>query len=747
MIKRYDSGVVIRGGRPLLVDEAPADKVAARERTLAYRILSAHNRSLNPAKMRIGFDALVSHDITYVGIIQTARASGLKEFPIPYALTNCHNSLCAVGGTINEDDHFFGLSAAKKYGGIFVPPNVAVIHQYAREVLAGCGKMILGSDSHTRYGCYGAMGVGEGGGELVKQLLGNTYDIEAPEVVLVWLEGKVPHGIGPHDVALALIRETFPDGFVKNKVLEFAGPGLKNLSMDFRIGVDVMTTETSCLTSIWETDDKVREYYENVGRPGEFKTLSLEEGAYYDAMVEVNLSEMQSMIALPFHPSKAYTIHEVQKDPEQIFAEIEEACNQELGGRVKMDLRRNINGKGQVTVEQGIIVGCAGGLYENIAEAADILRGRSVGSGYFSLSVYPASAPIALAMAKDGLTADLMEAGALVKSAFCGPCFGAGDTPAHNTLSIRHATRNFANREGSKPSGGQIAAVALMDARSIAATALNGGVLTAATDIDYAVTPRTYRYDPAIYEKRVYNGYGKADPAAELRMGPNIADWPKMPRMEDDLLLRLCAVIRDEVTTTDELIPSGETSSYRSNPIKLSEFALSRRVPEYVGRAKAVRALDEARREGQAPQEVLEILRQVGGDAEKTSVGSCVFAKKPGDGSAREQAASCQKVLGGWANICYEYATKRYRSNCINWGLVPFTVDRSEPFEYESGDWIYVPGVRQGLLEGRETFPAKVITKDGVKDITLTCRDLTPEERLILTEGCLMNYYAAGYGK
>jgi len=747
MIKRYDSGVVIRGGRPLLVDEAPADKVAARERTLAYRILSAHNRSLNPAKMRIGFDALVSHDITYVGIIQTARASGLKEFPIPYALTNCHNSLCAVGGTINEDDHFFGLSAAKKYGGIFVPPNVAVIHQYAREVLAGCGKMILGSDSHTRYGCYGAMGVGEGGGELVKQLLGNTYDIEAPEVVLVWLEGKVPHGIGPHDVALALIRETFPDGFVKNKVLEFAGPGLKNLSMDFRIGVDVMTTETSCLTSIWETDDKVREYYENVGRPGEFKTLSLEEGAYYDAMVEVNLSEMQSMIALPFHPSKAYTIHEVQKDPERIFAEIEEACNQELGGRVKMDLRRNINGKGQVTVEQGIIVGCAGGLYENIAEAADILRGRSVGSGYFSLSVYPASAPIALAMAKDGLTADLMEAGALVKSAFCGPCFGAGDTPAHNTLSIRHATRNFANREGSKPSGGQIAAVALMDARSIAATALNGGVLTAATDIDYAVTPRTYRYDPAIYEKRVYNGYGKADPAAELRMGPNIADWPKMPRMEDDLLLRLCAVIRDEVTTTDELIPSGETSSYRSNPIKLSEFALSRRVPEYVGRAKAVRALDEARREGQAPQEVLEILRQVGGDAEKTSVGSCVFAKKPGDGSAREQAASCQKVLGGWANICYEYATKRYRSNCINWGLVPFTVDRSEPFEYESGDWIYVPGVRQGLLEGRETFPAKVITKDGVKDITLTCRDLTPEERLILTEGCLMNYYAAGYGK
>ena len=747
MIERLEKGVVIKGGRPVPTEHAPEDKIAARGKTIAYKIMRAHDISQNPAKMRLRFDALVSHDITYVGIIQTARASGMKEFPIPYALTNCHNSLCAVGGTINEDDHFFGLSAAKKYGGIFVPPNLAVIHQYAREALCGCGKMILGSDSHTRYGCYGTMGIGEGGGELAKQLLGNTYDIDAPEVVLVWLEGAVPHGIGPHDVALALIGVTFPDGFVKNKVLEFAGPGLSGLSMDFRIGVDVMTTETSCLSSIWVTDDKVEEYYGDVGRPAAFKRLEIEEGAYYDAMVTVRLDEMESMIALPFHPSKVYTIHELQKDPARIFAEIEAACNEELGGRVKMDLRRNINEKGQVVVEQGVIVGCAGGMYENIAEAADILRGKSVGNGYFSLSVYPASAPIALAMAKDGLAADLMEAGALVKSAFCGPCFGAGDTPAHNTLSIRHATRNFANREGSKPAAGQIAAVALMDARSIAATALSGGVLTAATDIEYTVTPRKYRFTPSIYEKRVYNGFGKADPGAQLRMGPNIADWPMMPKMEDDLLVRLCAVIRDEVTTTDELIPSGETSSYRSNPIALSEYALSRRVPEYVGRAKAVRALDEARREGNTPQEVLDVLAQVGGDASRTSVGSCIFARKPGDGSAREQAASCQKVLGGWANFCYEYATKRYRSNCINWGLVPFTIDREEAFDYESGDWIYIPGVRKALLDGAETFAAKVITSSGVRDITLYCKGLSPDERLILTEGCLMNYYAAGYGK
>lgn len=749
MTELYKNGVYLVSGKPVAAENAqyvnPPDE--AREKTMAYQILRKHDKGTDPNKLRIKFDALVSHDITYVGIIQTARASGMTRFPIPYAMTNCHNSLCAVGGTINEDDHAFGLSAAKKYGGIYVPANQAVIHQYAREALTGCGKMILGSDSHTRYGCYGTLGVGEGGGELAKQLLENTYDVDAPEVVLVWLEGAAPHGIGPHDVAIALVGATFGSGFVKNKIMEFAGPGLEALSMDFRIGVDVMTTETSCLSSIWETDEKVRDYYKNVGRPGDYNKIKPEDGAYYDSMVKVNLSEMESMIALPFHPSKAYTVHALQKEPERIFKEIEDACNEELGGRVTMDLRRSINEKGQVVCEQGVIVGCSGGMYENISEAADILNGNSVGSGYFSLSVYPSSAPIGLAMTKDGISASLMESGALIKSAFCGPCFGAGDTPAHNTLSIRHATRNFANREGSKPANGQIAAVALMDARSIAATAANGGVLTAATDIAYTVTPRDYQYDGGIYEKRVYNGFGRPDPSVELRFGPNIADWPKMFRMDDDLLVRLCAVIRDEVTTTDELIPSGETSSYRSNPIALSEFTLSRRVPEYVGRSKYVRELEKQRREGVMPTELEEILKKVGGDISKTTVGSCVFAKKPGDGSAREQAASCQKVLGGFANICYEYATKRYRSNCINWGIVPFTIDISEPFDYADGDWIFVSGLRAAILNGVETIPAKVIAKDGVKDLTLYCKGLSADEKLILTEGCLMNYYAAGYGK
>ncbi|WP_073077615.1 hydratase [Sporobacter termitidis] len=749
MTELHKNGVYLVNGKPVPAAEAKgaAAPDEARERTMAYQILRKHDKSADPRKLRVKFDALVSHDITYVGIIQTARASGMTKFPIPYALTNCHNSLCAVGGTINEDDHAFGLSAAKKYGGIFVPANQAVIHQYAREALCGCGKMILGSDSHTRYGCYGAMGVGEGGGELAKQLLENTYDVDAPEVVLVWVEGTVPHGVGPHDVAIALVSATFQSGFVKNKIMEFAGPGIEALSMDFRIGVDVMTTETSCLSSIWITDDKVAAYYKNVGRPEAYAKMTPADGAYYDSMVSVNLSEMESMIALPFHPSKAYTIHELQKDPGRIFTEIEAECNKELGGHVALDLRRSINDKGQVAVEQGVIVGCSGGMYENISEAADILAGKSVGDGYFSLSVYPSSTPVGLAMTKDGISAALMETGTLIKPAFCGPCFGAGDTPAHNTLSIRHATRNFANREGSKPSGGQIAAVALMDARSIAATAANGGILTAATDIDYTVTPREYKYDPAIYEKRVYNGFGRPDPSVELRFGPNIADWPKMYRMDDDLLVRLCAVIRDEVTTTDELIPSGETSSYRSNPIALSEFTLSRRVPEYVGRSKAVRELEAARRNGGAPADVAEVLKKVGGDVKKTTVGSCVFAKKPGDGSAREQAASCQKVLGGWANICFEYATKRYRSNCLNWGIVPFTIDKSEPFAYTDGDWVYVPGIRQAILNGVETIPGKAVTKDGVKDITLYCKGLSPDEKLILTEGCLMNYYAAGYGK
>ena len=772
MIELFNSGVVVVSGKPEPVGDGGADVGAGRERTMAYGILRAHDAGADASKMRLKFDALISHDITYVGIIQTARASGLTEFPIPYAMTNCHNSLCAVGGTINEDDHAFGLSAAKKYGGIYVPANQAVIHQYAREKLAGCGKMILGSDSHTRYGCYGALGIGEGGGELVKQLLKNTYDIDPPQVTLVWLEGAPPRGIGPHDVALALVGATFPGGSVKNRILEFAGPGIAALSMDFRIGIDVMTTETSCLTSIWETDDAVREFYINVDRPDEYRRLSIVDGAYYDSMVKINLSEMEAMIALPFHPSKAYTIHELQREPERILRAAQDECNKELGVGASLDLLRCINARGEVTCEQGIIVGCSGGMYENISEAADILRGASIGDGYFDLSVYPSSTPITLAITRDGIAETLIESGALIKPAFCGPCFGAGDTPAHNTLSIRHATRNFANREGSKPSDGQISSVALMDARSIAATAANSGVLTAATDISYDITPRSYRYDGAVYDKRCYDGFGKPNPSVDLRLGPNIADWPRFARLEDDMLIQLCAVIRDEVTTTDELIPSGETSSYRSNPIALSEFTLSRRAPDYVAASKAVRALEETRRlsstattsrrhcglDPQSPEvyattgergtgDIASILSQVGGDATRTSIGSAIFAKKPGDGSAREQAASCQKVLGGLANICYEYATKRYRSNCINWGIVPFTIPGDEPFDYSVGDWLYVPGIREAILSGTETIPAKVITPSGIHDITLKCGSLTPDERTILAEGCLMNYYAAGHGR
>ena len=744
MIEITNSGVTINNGVPIPC-ETP-DLTQFREKTMSYKILRTHEHSGSADKIRLMFDSLISHDITYVGIIQTARASGMTEFPIPYALTNCHNSLCAVGGTINEDDHAFGLSAAKKYGGIFVPANQAVIHQYAREALAGCGKMILGSDSHTRYGCYGTLGFGEGGGELAKQLLKNTYDIDPPEVVLVWLEGDVPHGIGPHDAALTLVRATFPGGYVKNKILEFAGPGIKNLSMDFRIGVDVMTTETSCLSSIWETDDVVRLWYDNIGRSKDFSKLAVEAGAYYDSMIRLDLSALDSMIALPFHPSKAVTIHELQRSPEKIMRDAQDECNRELSGTAQLDLLRCINEHGEVVCEQGVIVGCAGGMYENISIAADILNGTSIGNGYFDLSVYPSSAPISLAITRDTIAETLLEAGTLIKPAFCGPCFGAGDTPAHNTLSIRHATRNFANREGSKPSGGQIAAVALMDARSIAATAINGGVLTAATDIDYKTTPREYKYDGSIYEKRCYNGFGNPNPSLELRLGPNIADWPHFAKLENNMLIKLCAVIRDDVTTTDELIPSGETSSYRSNPIMLSEFTLSRRVPEYVAASKVVRALEEERSIGGAPDEIVNILNKVGGSINSTSVGSCIFANKPGDGSAREQAASCQKVLGGLANISYEYATKRYRSNCINWGIVPFTISKAEPFDYSPGDWLFIPDATGAILSGIDVFPAKVITADGIHDITLECGGLSTDERIILTEGCLMNYYSAGYG-
>ena len=719
MIQYSDTPVIISGGRPV---ESPVIPREAREKTMAYSILRAHDAGGD--RMRIRFDAMVSHDITYVGVIQTARASGMKEFPIPYALTNCHNSLCAVGGTINEDDHAFGLSAAMKYGGIYVPANLAVIHQYARERLTACGRMILGSDSHTRYGCFGTMGVGEGGGELAKQLLRNTWDIEPPQVVLVWVEGRPRRGVGPHDVAIALVAETFPEGRVKNKVLEFAGPGLQHLSMDYRAGIDVMTTETSCLSSIWETDETVRAYYEMIGRPEDYAQLRIRDGAAYDGMVTVKLDEVECMAALPFHPSKAVTIHELQKNPELLA-----------------DLTR-----GTGRPEQGVIVGCAGGMYENIVEAAAILEGGSVGNGYFDLSVYPSSAPVATAIAADGTAAKLMRHGAVVKPAFCGPCFGAGDCPANATLSLRHATRNFPNREGSKPGSGQSAFVALLDARSIAATARNGGVLTAATDVDYEVPEFRYTYDDSAYRTRVYEGYGHPKPDTELRFGPNITDWPKMPALEEDLLVRLCAVIHDEVTTTDELIPSGETSSYRSNPVGLAEFTLSRREPEYVARAKAVRAIEESRREGTLTPDAAQALALVGGDAARTSIGSCIFARKPGDGSAREQAASCQKVLGGFANICFEFATKRYRSNCINWGIVPFTIPADNGFDADVGDWVYVPGVREAILSGREQIPAKLLRNGEMVDITLSCGDLSEEERQILTDGCLMNYYARRNG-
>lgn len=748
MVTQYKSGHYYLGGELVPAGNAAGAMAPdeAREKTIAYSILRAHNKGSDAKKMRIKFDALISHDITYVGIIQTARASGLTEFPVPYAMTNCHNSLCAVGGTINEDDHAFGLSAAKKYGGIYVPANQAVIHQYARERLAGCGNMILGSDSHTRYGSYGSMGVGEGGGELVKQLLKNTYDINAPEVVCVYLDGKPRYGVGPQDVALALVAATFPNGDVKNKVLEFVGPGIRHLSADYRIGIDVMTTETSCLTSIWETDEVIEDYYKNIGREEAYKRLAPENGAYYDSVIKIDLAKVECMIALPFHPSNAYTIKELQENPEEILKKAEHDCNKQLGGSVSLDLRRNINKDGKVTCDQGVIVGCSGGMYENIMIAAEILNGASIGDGYFDMSVYPSSTPISLAITKNGAAEKLMLSGAVMKPAFCGPCFGAGDTPAHNSLSIRHATRNFANREGSKPGDGQISAVALMDARSIAATAVNGGVLTAATDIEYNEPTIEYVYDGSIYEKRCYEGFGKPDPSVELRLGPNIKDWPKMPGLQEDMLMKLCAVIFDDVTTTDELIPSGETSSYRSNPIKLSEFTLSRRCPDYVNKSKAVLALESERQLGGSPKEVVDVLNKVGGDIKNTLIGSCIFANKPGDGSAREQAASCQKVLGGSANICYEYATKRYRSNCINWGIVPFTISRDTPFDYSEGDYIFVPGIREAIVSGKTEIPAKVITKNGsVTDITLICEGLTDNEKLILKEGCLMNFYAAGY--
>jgi aconitate hydratase len=744
MVELINKGVYLLQGKEFATDTASLPTPdEARENTITYRILRSHDVDGSTGKkMRIKFDAMMSHDITYVGIIQTARASGLEKFPIPYAMTNCHNSLCAVGGTINEDDHVFGLSAAKKYGGIYVPANQAVIHQYAREAMVKCGNMILGSDSHTRYGSLGNMGVGEGGGELVKQLLNNTWDINAPEVVLVWLEGAPKKGIGPHDVAISLVKAVFENGFVKNKVLEFAGPGVKNLPIDFRNGIDIMTTETTCLSSIWITDDEVKHHYEIHRRPEDYKELLPGDVAYYDAMIRIDLSSQESMIALPFHPSNAFTIHELQANPEAILRQVEEDTRRRFGDKVQVDLVDKIK-DGKVMADQGIIAGCSGGTYDNLAEAASILKGQSVGNDYFTISAYPQSVPVYMATTRDGVAEELLEAGVVIKPAFCGPCFGAGDVPANNGLSIRHTTRNFPNREGSKPGQGQISLVALMDARSIAATAANGGVITAATDIDYTNEHNPYEFDAKIYERRVYNGFGKENLATELRYGPNIKDWPTMYPMQDNMLLELAAVIHDPVTTTDELIPSGETSSYRSNPLKLSEFALSRRVPEYVGLSKRIQKEDLERRCGKTPARVKEVLARVGATAENTSLGSCVFANKPGDGSAREQAASCQKVLGGDANICYEYATKRYRSNCINWGIVPFTIAEGTPFDYKPGDYIFVPDIRKAILQGFEETDAIVVTADDrVEDIHLYFKNLTPNERQILVDGCLMNFYA-----
>ncbi len=734
-----------------LVDGKPVEKGLATPReaakgTLAYRILAAHNTSADADKLKIRFDAMVSHDITYVGIIQTARASGMTEFPLPYAMTNCHNSLCAVGGTINEDDHVFGLSAAKKYGGIYVPANQSVIHSYAREELAGCGKMILGSDSHTRYGALGTMGVGEGGPELVKQLLKNTYDINRPEVVMVYLHGTPKRGIGPHDVALALVGATFPGGFVKNKVLEFVGPGVAGLSIDFRNGIDVMTTETTCLSSIWLTDEVTRRHYEAHVRPEEYAELIPENGAYYDAMIDIDLSEMEAMIALPFHPSNVYTIHDFVANAKEILSGIEKEAS-ETFKKANLKLVDKIRPDGSVMADQGIIAGCAGGMFDSIDEAAAILRGGDTGNSYFSLSVYPTSVPVSLELTRIGVTADLLSCGAVIKPSFCGPCFGAGDVPANNGLSLRHTTRNFPNREGSKPGEGQLSGVALMDARSIAATAKNGGIITAATDIEYEYTPHEYHFDQSVYAKRLYYGYGKADPSVDLIMGPNITDWPRQYALGENLLVELAAVIHDPVTTTDELIPSGETSSYRSNPLRLSEFALSRRCPDYVGNSKAVAAQEKNRRDGVISDKLRAILSAVGDTdalAPVTQFGSCVFANKPGDGSAREQAASCQKVLGGFANICYEFATKRYRSNCINWGILPFTLDQGTSFTYEVGDCVFVPAIREAIQKGATDIPAKVIRQNGaVEDLLLHLSGLTEDEKEIILEGCLMNYYAA----
>ena len=751
MIKLHDSGAFLKNGTEL-IPEAQGEslgvsKEEAKKNTIAYGILQAHNKSGNAEKLNIRFDKLTSHDITFVGIIQTARASGLKRFPMPYVLTNCHNSLCAVGGTINEDDHVFGLSCAKRYGGVYVPPHMAVIHQFAREMLATGGGMILGSDSHTRYGALGTMAVGEGGPELVKQLLEQTYDIDMPGVIAVYMTGEPARGVGPQDVALAIIGAVFKNGYVKNKVMEFVGPGVKNLSADFRIGVDVMTTETTCLSSIWQTDDEIREVYEIHKRPEDYRELAPGAVAYYDGVVEVDLSSVKPMIALPFHPSNAYTIEELNANLDDILADCEKKAQVSLDGAVDFKLRNKIR-NGKLTVEQGIIAGCAGGGFENICAAADILNGASIGPDEFTLSVYPASVPVYMELIKNGAAAKILQTGAILKTAFCGPCFGAGDTPANGELSIRHSTRNFPNREGSKLQSGQIASVALMDARSIAATAANKGVLTAATDVPEKIGKYKYFFDKTIYDNRVFDSKGVADESVEVKFGPNIKDWPAMVELPENLLLRVVSEIHDPVTTTDELIPSGETSSYRSNPLGLAEFALSRKDPEYVGRAREVQKAQKAIEAGQCPgdgfapiHDIVHAVKEVFPDVDKTNlgVGSTIFAVKPGDGSAREQAASCQKVLGGWANIANEYATKRYRSNLINWGMLPFIIEEGE-LPFKNLDYIFLPGIRSAVKEKSDDIRAYVVKDGALKEFHLKLGQLTDAEREIILDGCLINY-------
>ena len=749
-MKLYDTGVYLLNGKEIVPEteaKLSVSREKAAENTIAYSILKSHNTSGNMEKLQIKFDKLTSHDITFVGIIQTARASGLEKFPVPYVLTNCHNSLCAVGGTINEDDHMFGLTCAKKYGGVYVPPHQAVIHQFAREMLAAGGKMILGSDSHTRYGALGTMAMGEGGPELVKQLLSQTYDINMPGVVAIYLKGAPRPGVGPQEVALAIIGKVFANGYVKNKVMEFVGPGVANLSADFRIGVDVMTTETTCLSSIWQTDEKIQEFYEIHGRSEDYKELKPGETAYYDGCVEIDLGEIKPMIAMPFHPSNTYTIDELKANLDDILADVEKKAQISLDGKVPYTLRDKVV-DGKLYVDQGIIAGCAGGGFENICAAADILKGKSIGADAFTLSVYPASTPIYMELAKNGVLANLLETGAVVKTAFCGPCFGAGDTPANNAFSIRHTTRNFPNREGSKIQNGQISSVALMDARSIAATAANKGFLTSAEEYAGGYTGQKYFFDKTIYENRVFDSKGVADPSVEIQFGPNIKDWPKMSALPENLIVKVVSEIHDPVTTTDELIPSGETSSYRSNPLGLAEFTLSRKDPAYVGRAKEVQIAQKAIEEGKCPAEALPELKPVMEVIKKSypqvskenlGVGSTIFAVKPGDGSAREQAASCQKVLGGWANVANEYATKRYRSNLINWGMLPFLIQEGK-LPFVNGDYLFFPEIRQAVENKADVIKGYVVGQEGLKEFEVTLGELTDDEREIILKGCLINY-------